>query len=76
MPTAACAFSRAELPFERLTRLREVERVRDVRVRRDEVHRVVDDERLSLVSAQHAGRESPRGAKFFAFAGVICRSSL
>ena len=32
----------------------------DVGVRRDDVHRVADDERLSLVAAQHAGGEGPR----------------
>ena len=51
---------RPVLPLERKARLRQIERVRHVRVWRDDVHRVADDERLALVAAQHAGRECPR----------------
>ena len=50
---------RAVLPLERKARLREIQRVRHVRIRRDDVHRVVDDERLAFVSAQHAGGDGP-----------------
>ena len=44
-----------ELPLEWLSGLREVDRVRDVGIRRDDVHRVANDERLPFVSAQHPG---------------------
>jgi len=49
-----------ELPAQRVPFLGEVERVQDVGVRGDDVHRVIDDERLSLVAAKHAGRKRPR----------------
>ena len=50
---------RTELPLERLPGLRKVDRVRDVGIRRDDVHRVAHDQWLALVSAQHSGRECP-----------------
>ena len=49
----------AVLPFERIALAREVERVQHVGIGRDNVHRVVDHEGLSLVPAQHASRERP-----------------
>src|SRR4029079_639268 len=43
---------RPELPFQRLPWLLEIQRVRDVRIWRDDVHRVVDHERLPFVTAK------------------------
>src|SRR5437762_785122 len=51
------------LPFQGIALPREVEGIEDVRVGGDDVHRMVDDERLPLVPAQHAGREAPHGAQ-------------
>src|SRR5439155_8966074 len=51
---------RTELPLERLSRLRQVDRVRDVGIWSDHVHRVANNKRLSFVPAQHASREGPR----------------
>src|SRR5205823_4064503 len=51
---------RTELPLERLSRLRQVNRVRDVGIWSDDVHRVTNNEWLSFVPAQHASRERPR----------------
>ena len=73
------------LPFERVAFLREIERVEDVRVGRDDVHRGVHYERLAFVSAEHAGGEAPHrsqprgvrhrdlGERAVARAGVILR---
>src|SRR4029078_2162160 len=49
-----------ELPLERLAWLSEIDRVSDVGIRRDDVHRVADYQRLPFVTAKHAGGESPR----------------
>ena len=46
-------------PLQRVALARQVERVEDVRPRRDHVHRAADDERLPLVAAEHAGGECP-----------------
>ena len=48
---------RLVLPFHRRAVLRQVERVHVVRPRRDDVHRVVDDDRRRLVPVEHARRE-------------------
>ena len=45
------------LPFERRAWLCEVERVKDVGIRRDDKHRVVHDERRSLLALVDADRE-------------------
>ena len=77
-----------EFPFQRLAHLCQIDRVRDIRIRRHDVHRVADDERLSLVSTQHTGRECPhhaqvcgvlrcyRGQLAVARAGIISRRHL
>src|SRR5438067_11914852 len=52
-------FRSFEFPFRRRAGFREVERVNVVRKRRDDVHRSVDDQRRSLVSAKQ-DRKSTR----------------
>jgi hypothetical protein len=54
---------RTILPLQRVALPGEVEGVEHVRVRRDDVHRVVDHERLTLVPTQHPGREGPHRAQ-------------
>ena len=48
-----------EFPFQRLADLCQIDRVGDVRIRCHHVHRIADHQRLSFVTAQNAGRESP-----------------
>jgi hypothetical protein len=48
---------RLELPAHRRARLRKIERVDDVRIGRDDVHRSRDDDRSRFVAAQHARGE-------------------
>ena len=58
-----------ELPFHRRARLGQVERVDDVGIRRDDVHRVADDERRRLLALVDAGREGEGDLKVL----DICR---
>ena len=60
-PDRVCADVRPVLPAQRVAFLREVERVECVGPGRHDVHRVLDDERLALVSAQHARGKRPDG---------------
>src|SRR2546427_7147269 len=54
---------RSVLPLERVALLREIEGVQDVRVGGDDVHGLVHDQGLSLVSGEDAGGEAPRRAQ-------------
>src|SRR5439155_26802454 len=45
--------------LEGTTRFREVERIKQVGERGDEIHRVLYDDRRRLVSVKHTGREGP-----------------
>src|SRR3712207_8939246 len=46
-PDRGLRILRPELPLQRVARRPEIERIRDVRVRRHDIHCVVDDERRS-----------------------------
>ena len=59
-------------PTWRARRIREIERIDDVREGRHEVHRAAYHQRLPLVPVEHAGREGPRRLEFLTFAVVIC----
>ena len=61
-------------PLRRRAGLAQVERVEDVRKRRDDVHRVADDERRGFVAGDGAGREGPGDAELRDVAGVDLRS--
>ena len=54
---------RPHLPLERLAFSREVECVGNIGIRRDDVHRVADDQWLAFVAAKHAGGKCPRGVQ-------------
>src|SRR5205823_6942056 len=54
---------RTVFPLQGVALAGEVEGVEHVRVGGDDVHRLVDDERLSLVPAEHAGGEAPHRAQ-------------
>ena len=51
---------RFEVPLRRRARLRQIERVENVWKRRDDIHRVVDDERRRFFAAIAGHRERPR----------------
>ena len=70
------AHVRPVLPLQRIAFLREVERVEHVGTRRDDVHRVVHDQRLPLVAASTPVEKVHTGCRRVAFADVISASLL
>ena len=57
------ADGRPVLPFQRIAFLLQIERVQHIRIRRDDIHRVVHDQRLTFMSAKDAGGERPDGVQ-------------